>query len=87
MPTQAAPLSGVPPMNGRRSEVVWSNRKKSPMRWSEDSTKQQPELFEVFRIGTERKEILTSQTAELKQTSAAHGVSLRKDAGASLRMT
>ena len=25
-------------------------------------------FFEVFRIGTERKEILTSQTAELKQT-------------------
>ncbi len=37
MPSLVAPLSWVPPMNGRRSEVVWSNSKKSPMRWSEDS--------------------------------------------------
>jgi len=30
------PFLGVPPMNRQPSAVVWSNRKKSPMRWSED---------------------------------------------------
>ncbi len=35
-PITSSPLSGVPPMNGRRPAVVWSDSKKSPMRWSED---------------------------------------------------
>ena len=37
-----SPFSGVPPMKLHSSAVVWSNRKKSPMLWSEDSTSTEP---------------------------------------------
>ena len=32
----SCPFLGVPPMKVHSSAVVWSNRNKSPMRWSED---------------------------------------------------
>ena len=68
MPSLVAPFSGFPLWKSDSLKSSEATAKNPPCGEAKTAQNNNQNFFEVFRIGTERKEILTSQTAELKQT-------------------